>query len=136
MVMTTREMGLREAREHLGQIANTAYLRRDVTYLTRNGDRIAAVVPATETEATETTFAVPADEDARYATLAVLGIMQRLADNIVGLKVGGGSIDDITDDVGASLRRLLTEDGEPSELVTDAAGALCRALSQAINEHR
>jgi hypothetical protein len=134
--MTTRELGLREARTNLGHIANTAHLRRDVTYLTRNGERIAAVVPVTETEASETTFAVPSDEAHRSGTLAVLSLMRRLANGIVGLQVGEITIDDITDELNAALKRLANQDGELSEEATHAATALSRALDKAINENR
>lgn len=39
------EIGLREARAQLGPLANRAELAREITYLTRNGRRVAAIVP-------------------------------------------------------------------------------------------
>jgi antitoxin (DNA-binding transcriptional repressor) of toxin-antitoxin stability system len=71
--MTTRELGLREAREQLGPIANRANLAGEITYLTRNGKRIAAIVPLDrikETAVTEPThYTVTIDADtARWLT--------------------------------------------------------------------
>jgi antitoxin (DNA-binding transcriptional repressor) of toxin-antitoxin stability system len=43
--MKTNEIGLREARVQLGPIANRADLAGEITYLTRNGRKIAAIVP-------------------------------------------------------------------------------------------
>jgi prevent-host-death family protein len=40
------EIGLREARARLGTLADKARWRDEVTYLTKNGTRVAAVVPA------------------------------------------------------------------------------------------
>lgn len=45
MIVSENEIGLREARTQLGEIANRAHLTGQVTYLMRNGRRIAAVVP-------------------------------------------------------------------------------------------
>lgn len=40
------EVGLREARRNLGELAASAYHADSVTYLTRHGRRVAAIVPA------------------------------------------------------------------------------------------
>jgi antitoxin (DNA-binding transcriptional repressor) of toxin-antitoxin stability system len=45
MSMTTNEIGLREARKEIGNLANRADLTGEITYLTRNGRDVAAVVP-------------------------------------------------------------------------------------------
>jgi hypothetical protein len=39
------EIGIHEARKILGPLANRAHLAGRITYLTRNGTRIAAIVP-------------------------------------------------------------------------------------------
>lgn len=83
-----------------------------------------------------TSFAVPAEEDARYGTIAVLSLMRQLADGIIGLQAGGGTIDDITGDLNSRLRGLANADGELSEAATLAAVALYRALDKAIGENR
>ena len=41
----TNEIGLREARKELGPLADRARYTGEITYLTRNGERIAAIVP-------------------------------------------------------------------------------------------
>ena len=43
--MTTNAIGLREARTQLGPLANRADLAGEITYLTRNGRSLAAIVP-------------------------------------------------------------------------------------------
>jgi hypothetical protein len=40
-----RDTGIEQARKTLGEIANRAEFAREITFLTRNGRRIAAVVP-------------------------------------------------------------------------------------------
>ncbi len=45
MGVSENEIGLREARTQLGDIANRAHLVGEITYLMRNGRRIAAIVP-------------------------------------------------------------------------------------------
>lgn len=138
MGMTTQEIGLREARAEIGDIANRAYISGEVTYLTRNGRPIAAVAPVTRITgagAPEVTFAVPTGENAKYGALAVLRLMRQLADGVTGLKVGDIDIDDITGDLSKALRDLFGG-GEPSDDVTDAAVAVFRVLDQAINAAR
>lgn len=46
-----REIGLREARAVLGDLAHAAATDRQITYLTSHGRRIAAVVPAADASA-------------------------------------------------------------------------------------
>jgi antitoxin (DNA-binding transcriptional repressor) of toxin-antitoxin stability system len=52
------EIGIEEARKSLGDIANRAALAGQITYLTRNGKRIAAIVPM-ERQYVTVTFASP-----------------------------------------------------------------------------
>lgn len=40
-----QDVGIEQARKALGEIANRAALAGEVTYLTRNGRRIAAIAP-------------------------------------------------------------------------------------------
>ena len=42
----SEEVGIEEARKNLGDIANRAHYAGQVTYITRRGQRIAAIVPA------------------------------------------------------------------------------------------
>ena len=60
------EIGIEQARKSLGDIANRAQLTGAITYLTRNGRRIAAVVPLEltmqNTEYTVTIEAANADQ--------------------------------------------------------------------------
>lgn len=69
------EIGLREARTVLGPLTNQAYYQDRVTYLTRQGNRVAAIVPA---EAARTrTQTAEAIEDRRSSERAA---RQRLRD--------------------------------------------------------
>ena len=84
----------------------------------------------------QTTFAIPADDSQRAATVAVLSLMRRLTDGIIGLPNGTLTIDELTDDLNAAMKRLANKDGELSGPITDAAASLYRALDHTINEHR
>ncbi|MCW2901751.1 MAG: hypothetical protein JWO67_4016 [Streptosporangiaceae bacterium] len=55
--MSSEEMGIEPARKVLGPIADRARYAGQVTYLTRNGRRIAAVVPLNRIK--ETAVAMP-----------------------------------------------------------------------------
>lgn len=73
--MTDREMGIREARPDLGDLVMAAKMNGAVTYLTRYGDRWAAIVPLDRVtpDVEETTYTrTVADDDAAPVLLGSL----------------------------------------------------------------
>ncbi|MQA86721.1 MAG: type II toxin-antitoxin system prevent-host-death family antitoxin [Streptosporangiales bacterium] len=57
--MATEEIGVEQARAKLGELVSRAEYRGEITYLTRYGRRVAAVVPARIAEEHETSAGRP-----------------------------------------------------------------------------
>ena len=59
------EFGIELARKTLGEIANRALFSGEITFLTRNGRRIAAIVPLDRVSGLQPEVVTPNEENAR-----------------------------------------------------------------------
>lgn len=120
--MSENEIGLREARAQLGDIANRAHLAGQITYLMRNGRRIAAIVPinriAEEQTMTATyTAAIGTTSDVVFGDYCDVMVTKDLPDGTFG-----------TEEVMESTETdVLVDDPEALHLVEDAADRVLEA---------
>lgn len=66
----SEEIGIEEARKNLGDIANRAYYAGQVTYITRRGQRVAAVVPTNRVSQEPAVVLTKTLSDGRTATIS------------------------------------------------------------------
>ena len=110
MDVSENEIGLREARAQIGEIANRAHLTGQVTYLMRNGRRIAAVVPVNRV-AKESTM-----------TITVTDLAQELnvsRDDVLALADQLTTLDSSEDVVDSEDRYEVTLTAEAAAVIRD-----------------